>query len=81
MTEEYEKKQAQRSREVYKATTLSFKNSVMKAAQSRSDDTAKTIVARIGFEHDLVAAEAKYHNDCFEKIFSYIESSDDCRVT
>ncbi|KAG8256830.1 hypothetical protein J6590_061776 [Homalodisca vitripennis] len=30
----------------------------MKAAQSRSDDTAKNIVARIGFEHDLVTAEA-----------------------
>ncbi|KAG8321083.1 hypothetical protein J6590_053396 [Homalodisca vitripennis] len=29
----------------------------MKAAQSRSD-------ARIGFVQDLVAAEAKYHNDC-----------------
>lgn len=66
LNEEYEKKQAQRSRrKICKVTTLSFKDSVMKAAQSRSDDTAKTIVARIGFEHDLVAAEAKYHNDCF----------------
>lgn len=45
--------------------THSFKDSVMITVQSRSDDTTKTIVARIGFEHDLVSAEARYHNDCF----------------
>ncbi|KAG8290201.1 hypothetical protein J6590_087951 [Homalodisca vitripennis] len=47
------------------ALLRSHLNHLMKAAQSRSDDTEKTIVARIGFEHDVVAAEAKYHNDCF----------------
>jgi len=36
----------------------------MKVAQFRSDDTVKTIVAGIGFEHNLVAAETNYNNDC-----------------
>lgn len=64
--EEYEKKRAQKfRRRICKVTTLSFKESVLKIAQSRSDDNSKTIIARIGFEHDLVAAEASYHHDCY----------------
>ncbi|KAG8314776.1 hypothetical protein J6590_084928 [Homalodisca vitripennis] len=62
------KKQAHKShRKICNVRTLSSKDSVMKAAQFR--DTAKTIVARIGFEHDLVTAEAKYHNDCLVQLW------------
>ncbi|CAH2105029.1 unnamed protein product [Euphydryas editha] len=34
-------------------------------ARSRSDDNSKTFTARIGFENDLVTAEASYHHDCY----------------
>ncbi|CAH2083873.1 unnamed protein product [Euphydryas editha] len=63
---EYEKKRAQKyRRKICMVSTLSFKESVLKIAQSRSDDNSKTITARIGFEHDLVAAEARYHRNCY----------------
>ena len=35
---------------------LSFKESVLKVAQDRSDDVSKAVAARINFEYDLVAA-------------------------
>ncbi|CAH2091780.1 unnamed protein product [Euphydryas editha] len=106
LNEEYEKKRAKKyRRRICKVSTLTFKESVLKVAQSRSDDTAKIVVARIGFEHDLVAAETRYHNDCYisflkptnggkvgrpldealnlamEKIFTYIENSNDDQFT
>ena len=34
-------------------------------AWTRSDDAAKAVIARIEYEFDLVAAEAKYHNNCY----------------
>ena len=48
-----------RRKTIYNVTTLSFKESVMKIAQDRSDEISKAVVARINFEYDLVAAEAK----------------------
>jgi hypothetical protein len=35
-------------------------------AQDRSDNVSKAITARINFEYDLVAAEAKYHDNCYK---------------
>lgn len=63
LNEEYEKKRANKLRRRIIKVTLSLKESVLKVARSRSDNTAKHI-ARIRFEHDLVAAEVKYHSDC-----------------
>ncbi|KAL4719827.1 hypothetical protein ACJJTC_012795 [Scirpophaga incertulas] len=34
-------------------------------ARTRSDDVAKAVIARIEYEFDLVAAEAKYHDNCY----------------
>lgn len=41
----------------------------MKVFPARSDDVAKAVTAQIDFEHDLVAAGAKYHDSC-KKSFS-----------
>lgn len=66
VNEDYEKKRALKlRRRICRVTTLSLQESVLKVAQSRSDDIAKAIVSRIGFEHDLIAAEARYHRDCY----------------
>ncbi|CAH1098752.1 unnamed protein product [Psylliodes chrysocephalus] len=46
-----------------KVSTLTFKDSILETARTRSDAMAKAVLAR--FENDLVAAEAKYHHDCF----------------
>ena len=37
----------------------------MEVARTRSDAISKAVVARIEFEYDLVAAGAKYHQDCY----------------
>lgn len=66
LNEQYEtKKPKHLRRKFFNVTTLSFKKSVLKAARDRNDDIGRAIVARVGFEFDLVAAEAKYHNDCY----------------
>lgn len=105
-SEEAEKKQPQKCRrKICKVSTLEFKESIMKIARSRSDDTAKNVIARIEYVYDLVAAEAKYHINCYnsflrpttgvkscrpqneainsamDKIFTYIENSDDCQFS
>lgn len=68
--EETEKKKAQNIRRtIYRVTTLSFKDNILKVAHNRSDDVAKAVIARIQYEYDLVAAEAKYHNNIFIIIF------------
>ena len=38
----------------------------MTVAQDRSDDVSKAVTARINFEYDLIAAEAKYHDNCYK---------------
>ncbi|KAL4718412.1 hypothetical protein ACJJTC_016033 [Scirpophaga incertulas] len=64
--EEAEKKKAQNvRRKIYNVSTLEFKDSILKVARTRSDDAAKAVIARIEYEFDLVAAEAKYHNNCY----------------
>ena len=35
----------------------------MEAARARSDAIAEVVIARVEYEYDLVAAEAKYHHD------------------
>lgn len=59
------KKALDSRRKIFKVTTLSFKESILKVARAREDDVAKSVIARIEFEYDLVAAEAKYHGDCY----------------
>ena len=64
--EEAEKKKAKKVRhKIHKVATLEFKESIVKVAWSRSDDEAKKVTARIEYEFDLVAAEAKYNNTCY----------------
>ncbi|CAH0562948.1 unnamed protein product [Brassicogethes aeneus] len=48
-----------------KLSTLTFKDPILESARTRSDAKAKAVLARVEFEYDLVAAEAKYHHDCF----------------
>lgn len=50
-------------RKFYKVATLAFKDSILNITRTRSDDIAKTVIARIEYEYVLVAVEAKYHND------------------
>ncbi|KAG8180207.1 hypothetical protein JTE90_027919 [Oedothorax gibbosus] len=65
-SEESEKKKALNDRrKISKVATLEFKESLLKVARARFDDVAKTVTARIEYEHDLVAAGAKYHTNCF----------------
>lgn len=58
-------------------TTLEFKESLLKLAKDRSDDVSKAVIARINFEYDLVAAEAKYHGGCYK---SFLKPNTDGRV-
>ena len=64
--EETEKKSLHRRQKMYKVATLSLKESVLTVAQDRSDDVSKAVTARINFEYDLVAVEAKYHDNCYK---------------
>lgn len=52
--------------------TLSFKDSIIARADERDDNIAKTVKERIIFEHNLVAAKAKYHHECY---LSFIKPS------
>ena len=64
--EEAEKKSLHRRQKIYNVATFSFKESVLTVAQDRSDDVRKAVTARINFEYDLVAVEAKYHDNCYK---------------
>lgn len=64
MLRQKKKPQANR-RAIYQVATFSFKDNIIKVAKNRSDDVAKTVFARIEYEYDLVAAEAKYHNNYY----------------
>ena len=65
LNEELEKKKALQYRcKIFKVTTLSFKDSILTIAKTLDDvakATSSNVAARIEFEYDLVAAEAKYH--------------------
>lgn len=62
-TKRLKKKSQANRRAIFQVATLSFKENIIKIAKNRSDDVAKTVFARIEYEYDLVAAEAKYHNN------------------
>lgn len=64
--EEDEKKKGQNvRREIYHVSTFALKDSNLKELQTRSDDGAKPVIARIKYEYELFSAEAKYQNNCF----------------
>ncbi|GBP40851.1 Putative nuclease HARBI1 [Eumeta japonica] len=66
LNEEYEKrKPSDIRRRISQVSTFQFKDSILEIARTRNDTTAKAVLARLEFEYDLVAAEAKYHHDCY----------------
>lgn len=66
LNEEYEKrKPSDIRRRISQVSTLQFKDSILEIARTRNDTTTKDVLARLEFEYDLVAAEAKYHHDCY----------------
>lgn len=68
-----EKKQKEKYRRtISKVSTLDFKNNVLKKADERSDLIGKLVKNRILFEHDLIAAEAKYHAVCYSNFLNRI---------
>lgn len=66
------KKPQERRRKINHVLTLSFKDSIIARADERGDNFAKAVKERIFFEHDLVAAKAKYHHECY---LSFIKPS------
>lgn len=68
LNEEYEKrKSSDFRRRISQVSTLQFKDSILEVARTRTrdDTTAEAVLALLEFEYDLVAAEAKYHHDCY----------------
>ncbi|CAF4938591.1 unnamed protein product [Pieris macdunnoughi] len=55
----------QREPEEGSTSTISPPHTRARVARTRSGDVAKAVIARIGYEFDLIAAEAKYHNNCY----------------
>lgn len=43
---------------------IALKAFFLKVAKFRSDDLARAVMKRIQYESDLVAAEARYQNNC-----------------
>lgn len=65
LNEEHERRKSVDSRRrISQVSTLDFKDSILEVARTRSDAIAKAVIARIEYEYDLVAVEAKYHRDC-----------------
>lgn len=65
LNEELENRKALKyRRKICHVSTFSFKETILNIAQTRSDNAAQAVITRIEGEHDLVAAEAKYHRDC-----------------
>lgn len=38
----------------------------MKLAKDRSNDVSEAVIARINFEYDLIASDAKYYDSCYK---------------
>ena len=75
---EAEKKKAKKVwHKIHKVATIEFKESIQKVAWSRSDEEAKKVTAHIEYEFDLVAAEAKYHNTCYN---SFMRPTNGCKI-
>lgn len=53
-------------------STLGFKENIEKIVETRGDDWAKAVKKRVTFDTDLVAAEAKYHQNCLTKFNSLV---------
>ncbi|KAL4706763.1 hypothetical protein ACJJTC_018144 [Scirpophaga incertulas] len=65
-SEVIEKKKEKKYRRVIReVSTLSFKDTVLKAAEARGDKYGRSVKERVNFEYDLVSVEAKYHDKCF----------------
>lgn len=61
-----ERKKDRKTRQKIKyVSTVSFKDSIIAMADNRGDDIANAVKKRIMFENDLVAAQAKYHHNCY----------------
>lgn len=59
------KKEKKYRRVIREVSTLTFKDTVLKAAEARGDKYGRTVKERVNFEYDLVSVEAKYHDKCF----------------
>lgn len=74
--EESEIKKHQEHRlKISQVSTLSFKETVIKTAELRCDKLGKIVRERVNFEHDLVAAEARYHRSCLVSFNKYNPTS------
>ncbi|KAE9522981.1 hypothetical protein AGLY_016612 [Aphis glycines] len=70
--EDVEKRKRQEyRRKIKQVSTLSFKDNIIKTAESRGDRLGKIVRDRVNFEYDLVAAEAKYHDNCLISFNKY----------
>ncbi|KAL4105063.1 hypothetical protein QTP88_020338 [Uroleucon formosanum] len=70
--EDVEKRKRQEyRRKIKQVSTLSFKDNIIKTAESRDDRLGKIVRDRVNFEYDLVAAEAKYHDNCLISFNKY----------
>ncbi|KAL4112100.1 hypothetical protein QTP88_015948 [Uroleucon formosanum] len=70
--EDVEKRKRQEyRRKIKQVSTLSFKDNIIKTAESHDDRLGKIVRDRINFEYDLVAAEAKYHDNCLISFNKY----------
>lgn len=51
--------------------TLEIRDAILKFCEKRNDKWGESVFQRICNEHDLVASEARYHNDCYSKFRCY----------
>lgn len=57
-------------------STLTFKDTVLKAAEARGDKYGRSVKEPVNFEYDLVSVEAKYHDKCFSSFLLVSGKSD-----
>lgn len=70
------KKEEKYKTRICQVSTIEFKNKVIEVADERGDSFGKLVKDRIIFEHDLVAAEAKYHKNCYANFLTVRVSSE-----
>lgn len=56
-------------RSSHEVRTFEIRESVLTRALARNDDWGEIVSVRIQSVHDLVAAEARYHRDCYTKFW------------
>ncbi|XP_014616400.1 PREDICTED: uncharacterized protein LOC106793738 [Polistes canadensis] len=64
------KKKEKYRRKISTVSTLEFKDNVIKKVEERGDTFGELVKNRILFQHDLIAAEAKYHAICYTNFFT-----------